>query len=63
MTIRVTDGLTTRALAWRVESLQRELNAAQSRIHQAEARAQLAERSARDAWAFVKALRGTRGTN
>ena len=47
----------------RVEELEHELRLAQARIHTAEQRAALAEKSSRDAWAFTKALRGTRAPN
>jgi hypothetical protein len=48
-----------RQLAGRLELLEQELRHAQARMLAAEQRADLAERSARDAWVFVKMLRGT----
>jgi hypothetical protein len=48
-------------LQWsaRVRSLERDLRETQAAVEALEHRAALAERSAREAWQFVKALRGT----
>jgi len=54
------DGIALVMLRARLEQTESELRAAQAQARQAEQRALLAEKSARDAWRFVKALRGAR---